>query len=137
MRFAFLGCAVAILAGCEGLPLATTLGVSGATGSTRASSLVFTVEPAGAVAGGTMAAVELAAENSSGTVDTSFTGTVNIAIGTNPVAGSLGGVTTITATAGLAVFNNLTITPAGNGYTLVATASGLAGATSSAFNVVP
>lgn len=138
MRFAFLGCAVvAILAGCEGLPIATALGVSGATGSTKASSLVFAVEPSGGVAGGTMPALEVSAENSSGTVDTSFSGTVSVGIGTNPGGGSLGGVTTITATKGLAVFNNLTISPAGTGYTLVATSSGLAGTTSSAFNILP
>ena len=138
MRFAFLGCAVvAILAACEGLPIATALGVSGATGSTRASSLMFAVEPSGAIAGSTMPALEVAAENSSGTVDTSFSGTVSVALGANPAGGSLGGVTTITATRGVALFNNLTISPAGNGYTLVAVSSGLAGATSSAFNIAP
>ena len=136
MRFAFLGCAtLALLAGCEGLPLATTLGVSTPTGSS--SSLAFTVEPSGAVAGGTLPAVEVAAENSSGTVDTSFTGTINIAIGTNPAAGSLGGITSVAAARGLAIFNSLIITPAGNGYTLVATSSGLASATSSTFNISP
>jgi hypothetical protein len=137
MRFAILGCAaLLVLAGCEGLPEVTTLGL-GTGGGTNGSALQFSVEPAGAAAGGTMPAVQVTALTTSGVTDTSFVGTVMIAIGTNPSAGSLGGITSVAAAAGVATFNNLTISKAGNGYTLVASSSGLTSATSSTFDITP
>lgn len=63
---------------------------------------------------------------------------VSLAIGTNPVGGSLstpGGVT-VTASNGIATFSGASLDNVGDGYTLVATASGLPAATSGAFNVV-
>jgi len=60
---------------------------------------------------------------------------VTMSIGTNPGGGSLAGTTTVTAANGTASFSDLKITKPGNGYTLVATCSGLGKATSWIFLV--
>jgi CSLREA domain-containing protein/uncharacterized repeat protein (TIGR01451 family) len=66
---------------------------------------------------------------------TTSTANVTIAIGTNPVGGTLSGTATVAAVAGVATFNGLSINTAGNGYTLAADSTGLTGATSAAFNI--
>src|SRR5439155_1302260 len=66
-----------------------------------------------------------------------FTGDVTIAIGTNPSSGTLSGTVTVAAVSGVATFSSLSINRAGTGYTLSASATGLAGAVSTAFNVTP
>ena len=58
-----------------------------------------------------------------------------MAIGINPSSGTLAGTLTVNAVAGVATFANLSINAAGSGYTLGASAPGLTGSTSSAFNV--
>ncbi len=58
-----------------------------------------------------------------------------MAIGTNPGGGTLSGRTAVAAVNGAAVFSDLGIDKPGNGYTLVANASGLTSATSRSFNV--
>jgi hypothetical protein len=62
---------------------------------------------------------------------------ITMAIGTNPGGGTLGGTLTQNAVNGVATFANLTIDKIGNGYTLVASNTGLANpsVTSSAFNI--
>lgn len=67
---------------------------------------------------------------------------ITIAIGTNPNNGVLGGVKTVTAVNGVATFDTLTISGLqpnegpGNGYTLVASGSGLVSATSGTFDIL-
>src|SRR5205823_13604645 len=70
-----------------------------------------------------------------GNVDTSFTASVTVAIGTNPVGGRLSGTTSVTPVNGVALFGDLSIDRAGTGYTLSATAPGATGATSASFDV--
>ena len=65
------------------------------------------------------------------------TTSVTLSIGPNSPAGTLAGTITVAATDGVAVFPNISIDKAGNGYTLSATAPNLSGATSSAFDVIP
>src|SRR5262249_38371057 len=60
---------------------------------------------------------------------------VTMAIGPNPGSGTLSGTNPVTASAGIATFSNLSINQLGNGYMLVASSGGLAGATSAAFNI--
>jgi hypothetical protein len=62
---------------------------------------------------------------------------VSLAIGANPAAGALTCTSgsTVTAASGVATFTGCSISAAGNGYTLVATASPLTAATSGAFNI--
>lgn len=103
-----------------------------------ASRLVFTVAPVVAAAGVPIApSVVVAARDSFGNVATSFSGSVTMVIGTNPVGDTLDGTTTVVAVAGVATFGNLTLDAVASGYTLVATSAGLAADTSGTFNVVP
>ena len=68
----------------------------------------------------------IAAEDSSGNIDTTQTGSVTVALGNNPSGGILAGTTNVQFSNGLASFTNLTLNEAGSGYTLLATSSGLA-----------
>ena len=100
-----------------------------------ATHLVFTVQPSNTTAGGTISpAVQVAAQDDAGVTVTSFGGSITIALGTNPAGGTLSGTKIVTAVNGVAAFSTLSIDNAGNGYTLVATATGLASATSAPFS---
>ncbi len=60
---------------------------------------------------------------------------MTVAIGTNPGGGTLSGARTVTAVAGVATFDDLSIDKVGTGYTLAASSAGMTGATSSTFTV--
>src|SRR3989441_5088109 len=93
-----------------------------------ATHLAFTVQPSVTTAGSAISPpVQVAAQDDAGNTDASFTGSITIAVGTNPSGGALSGTTTVTAVNGVAPFSDLSIDQAGNGYTLQATGSGLAG----------
>jgi hypothetical protein len=100
-----------------------------------ATQLVFTTQPTNTPAGSTITAVQVTARDGLGNTDTSFTGTVTVAIGTNPGSGTLSGTTSLAAVHGVATFSGLSIDKSGTGYTLTAASTGLSGATSSAFNI--
>ena len=101
-----------------------------------ATKLIFTQQPSNVAAGSSITpAVTVSVEDSLGNVVTTATNSVNIGIGTNAGSGTLSGTTPVTAAAGVATFSNLSINNVGTGYTLTASATGLTGATSSAFNV--
>jgi uncharacterized repeat protein (TIGR01451 family) len=120
----------------SGTATVTFLGTSGsAVASTR---LVFSVEPSDALVHAPIApSVEVRAVDDAGRIDTSFDRGVTITIGINPAGGSLSANTTVRAVRGVATFGDLAIDRPGSGYTLVATAVGLTGATSGAFSVLP
>ncbi|HTH63852.1 MAG TPA: hypothetical protein VL563_04150 [Gemmatimonadales bacterium] len=116
--------------------LSNTSGAFSITGGV-ATHLAFTVQPGATAAGVAIApAVKVSALDSLGNTATTFTGSVAIAIGANPGSGTLSGTTPISAVAGIATFTDLSIDQLGTGYTLVATSSGLTGATSGTFNIV-
>jgi hypothetical protein len=101
------------------------------------AQLVFSVEPTSVGAGSPITpAVVVAAQDAFGNPTPSFTASVTVAIGTNPSSATLGGTLSQTAIAGVATFSDLTINKVGNGYTLVASSTGLADAVSAAFNVI-
>jgi hypothetical protein len=101
-----------------------------------ATQLAFTTQPSNVTAGSAIGPpIVVTAVDSLGNPDLSFTGVVTIAIGSNPSGGLLGGTATTNAIAGVATFGTLSINKSGAGYTLVATAAGVTGATSTAFNV--
>ena len=101
-----------------------------------ASKLGFNVQPTGVTAGNSITpAVQVSVQDSLGNLVSSATNQITIAIGTNPSSGTLGGTAQVNAVAGVATFSTLNINKSGAGYTLSASASGLTGATSSAFNV--
>jgi len=62
--------------------------------------------------------------------------TVTVALGAHSGSGVLSGTTRVDAVGGVATFADLSIDQAGTGYTLSASATGLTGATSAAFDVV-
>ena len=100
--------------------------------------LVFTAQPSTATAGGTVTpAIQVTAQDASGNAVPAFTGDVTVAIGANPAGGSLFGATTLAAVGGVATFSDLSVDRSGSGYTLTAAATGLTGATSAPFAVVP
>ncbi len=102
-----------------------------------ATTLAFTVQPTNAAAGSAIApAVQVSIEDGQGNVVTTATNQITIAIGTNPASGTLSGTAQVNAVAGVATFSTLAINNLGTGYTLSASATGLTGATSGAFNVV-
>ncbi|HEY3279259.1 MAG TPA: hypothetical protein VGJ83_02005 [Gemmatimonadales bacterium] len=104
------------------------------------AKLAFSVQPVTTPAGqGISPAVRVAVQDAFGNTVTAFTGNVSVAVttGTGDPGATLGGATTVPASAGVATFTGLTLDKAASGYTLTAAASGLAGATSSAFSIVP
>ena len=102
-----------------------------------AAKLAFIGQPSNAVAGAANTpAVQVAIQDAQGTTVTTATTSITVAIGTNPARGTLSGTMTVAAISGVATFSTLSLNTAGIGYTLTASANGLTGATSSAFNVV-
>jgi hypothetical protein len=102
----------------------------------QATSLLFTVQPSNATAAASISpAIRVTAFDAQGNQATGFTGNVTLAIANNPGGGALSGITTVGAANGVAVFSGLSISLAGIGYTLQATAAGLVPATSVAFNI--
>src|SRR3989441_9787006 len=102
-----------------------------------ATTLVFSVQPTSSGAGAAITpAVQVTAQDASGNTATGFTGTVSMAIGTNPGSGTLSGTTTVAAVAGMATFNGLSVNKVGTGYTLQASAGALA-TTSTPFTITP
>src|SRR6267378_462217 len=129
-----VGSGYTLTASAVGLGAATSaaFAVTAAVGA----RLVFSTQPSNTTAGAAIApAVQLTALDASGNTATGFTGTVTVALGTNPGGGTLSGTFTVAAVSGVATFSNLSINLVGTGYTVVATAGGMMGATSAAFNV--
>jgi len=129
----------------SGYTLTTTAsGVAGATSapftisSGTPARLVFTVQPTTTTAGSVITSdVQVTVRDSLGNTVTSATTLITLAIGTNPSGATLSGTVSRSAANGVATFSDLAIAQASSGYTLVATASGLAGGTSAAFDVTP
>ncbi len=101
-----------------------------------ATRLVFSTQPGGAAQNQPLnpQPVVTAVDNA-GNRAYNFSGSVTVTIGTNPSSGTLAGTTMVNALNGVATFTNLSINNAGNGYTLVASASGLGSVTSNPFNI--
>ena len=131
-----VGTGYTLAASATGVAGATSTGFSITPGA--ATKLAFTVAPTATAAGASITpAVQVTAQDANGNTATGFSGSVTVAIGTNAGGGTLSGTTAITAAAGMANFSNLSIDKAGVGYTLSASATGLASATSTAFTITP
>jgi subtilisin family serine protease len=101
-----------------------------------ASKLTFGQQPSNTTAGAAInPSVAVRVEDASGTLITDSPASITLAIGTNPASGTLSGTLSVLSVNGLATFSNLSIDKAGTSYTLSATSSGLADATSTTFNV--
>jgi alpha-tubulin suppressor-like RCC1 family protein len=123
------------------LPAAVALLVAGCGGgsgptSPTAAKLAFSVQPSTTAAGHAITpAVQVAVQDAQGKTLTSASASITLAIGTNPVGGTLSGTAPVAAVNGVATFSNLSIDSPGSGYTLTAFAGGLNGMTSAAFTV--
>jgi protocatechuate 3,4-dioxygenase beta subunit len=102
-----------------------------------AAALGFSVQPSNANVGQPITpAVQVEVRDQFGNRVTGATNDVTVSLGTNPTGATLGGTTTVAASAGAASFSTLTVDRAGTGYTLAAQATGLTNAPpSSGFNV--
>ena len=103
-----------------------------------ASRLVFAAAPGTTPVGSAFAQQPvLRAEDSFGTLDTTFTGPITLAIlsGTGTSGAALNGTVTLAATGGVATFSRLAIDRVGTGYQLSAAAAGLPSVTSNAFDI--
>jgi hypothetical protein len=99
------------------------------------TQLVITSQPPDPVAVGGGFGLVVKAEDAAGDVATSYTGSVTVALASNPGGSTLGGMVTVPAVNGVATFSGLTLDQPGSGYTLQATSGGLAAATTNPFDV--
>jgi hypothetical protein len=121
--------ASAVLVACSG---------DGPGPDTTPTQLALAAVPATATAGVPLTpAVVVRALDAQGALATGFTGSVHVALATNPGGATLSGTATLNAVAGVATFPDLTLDRSGTGYTLTATTTGLTAATSGAITVAP
>jgi hypothetical protein len=141
---------VATFAGCKidkaanGYTLTATSGsLTSATSNTfnvtvgTAAKLAFTTQPGGGARNNAWATQPVVSvQDAGGNTVTTSTASVTLAIGTNAGGGSLSCTTNPkAAVSGVATFAGCSISKAGNGYTLNASATGLTAATSNTFNI--
>ncbi len=117
----------------NGLAVTTTLPAVQVL-SSSATTLVFTQDITGTPEAGQPLTVEVRALDTYGQVASTFSGTVSLTLNSAGNGATLGGTTSLNAVAGVAQFTGLSISHAGAGYTLQATASGLS-ATGAPFGV--
>jgi alpha-tubulin suppressor-like RCC1 family protein len=104
----------------------------------EAVALVFRVQPTDAVAGAAVApAVEVVLLDEHENAVTDAANAVTLGLADNPGGGTLGGTKTVSADAGVALFDDLWVDKAASGYTLVASAGDLPDVTSAAFAIAP
>jgi hypothetical protein len=124
---------------------ATDTVMSGLTATARdivvtpaaADHLAFVQQPTDTVAGAAISpAVTVQVLDRFGNLTTTSAG-VTVSLSGSPSGASLGGTRTQPAVGGVATFDDLSITRAGTGYRLTATAPGLSRITSAAFAVMP
>jgi hypothetical protein len=97
--------------------------------------LGFVVQPTNTPAGSIIVpGPKVAVQDVNGNTVGGITGTITIALGSNPAGGILSGTTTVNINAGTGSFANLSIDRAGT-YTLVATSTGYTSATSATFTI--
>jgi hypothetical protein len=102
-----------------------------------ASQLIITSGPPSTVTAGSSFGLTVTAEDRFGNVATQFAGGVAVALQSNPTGASLGGIVSLTASSGVAVFGGLALDTAANGYTIQGTSAGLSSATTGSFDVTP
>ena len=123
---------------------ALLLSTSGLVGATTGAitvipaapaTMVQTAAPPGDLTAGTVFGLTVEFDDAYGN-QTTFSGNVAVAIASGPAGGTLGGETTVIASAGAATFARLTLTEEGS-YTLHVSSGGLPALTTSAIAVTP
>src|SRR5262249_5798331 len=119
----------------NGLSGATTSAISVTAAS--ASQLAVTTEPPAGVTAGSGFGLTIKAEDHFGNVDTNYSGgvTLTLVLASNTTGTTLDGVTTVTASGGVATFSDLTLNKAASGITLQASGGGLNRTTTSPITV--
>ena len=98
---------------------------------------VVTQQPPASLIAGTSFGLTVQAEDSSGNLNSSFNGTVTVALASDPSDATLGGTLTATASNGVATFYGLTLNTAASGYKLQVSSNGVDSATTNAITVTP
>jgi len=102
------------------------------------AKLGFVVQPSNVAAGaGISPAIQVAVQDAGGVTATTSTASVTLAFETNAGVGTLSGVVTVAAVAGVATFPGININRVGTGYRLNATSGTLTKGVSALFNVTP
>ena len=138
----FSGCSVDLV-GTAYTISATASGLGGATSAAfditagSPARLMFTLQPSGGTGGSAWAVQPVIAVRDAGGNPTGATVPVTLSLGANPGSGSLVCTTGLVRTTvnGTVAFGGCEIDRAASGYTILATASGLTAATSSAFAI--
>ena len=99
--------------------------------------LVVMQQPPSSLAAGTPFGLTVDAEDNWGNIETSFNGTVIVALANNPGGATIGGTLTATATNGVATVSGVTLTTAASGYTLLVSSSGLSETVTTTITVTP
>jgi hypothetical protein len=124
-----------ITATSSGLSAATTTAI--AVVPTSPAKLVVTIPPPTSLTAGAGFGLAIAAEDSYGNLTANLTGVVTLALANDPTGATLVGPLTTTATGGVANFPAaLTLDTAGTGYTIQASAAGLAPVTTAPITVI-
>jgi hypothetical protein len=129
-----------MLAGCSGGGSSSGTGSNPGSGNPAGATpanLTISGPPAVSYLGVPLApALTVSIKDQNGNIVTGATGTVTLALGTNPTSATLSGSLVATPVNGVATFSNLTLDFPGVGYTLTATYAGIPTATSAAFTVL-
>ncbi len=126
-----------LVARAQGLESATSQPFTVVAAQVVPHDLAFTQQPGELEAGGTFSpSVRVAVRDAAGNpVPASLP--VTLALGANPAGATLSGTLTAHTAEGVAVFPELSLDKAGEGYTLIASAQGVAPVISGAFRVKP
>jgi streptogramin lyase len=101
-----------------------------------ASQVAFTQEPQSSVIAGSPFGLQATIEDAYGNIETGDSDTVSLALAGGPTGASLGGATSVAASAGVASFAGLVLTEAGAGYA-IQISSGAVSGTTTPITVVP
>jgi len=100
------------------------------------AQLDFVVQPNGAATGQSLGPVEVHVEDAHGNLVTMDSNSrLTLTIGNNPGGGTLSGTTHLVVSGGRAIFNSLSLSRPGTGYTLAASTVGSPSVTSASFNI--
>ena len=111
----------------------TSNGISVTPGT--ATQLLIMTQPPSTVTAGSNFGFAVTTEDLFGNIATGYSGSVTVALKSNPGGSTLGGTTTATVTGGVATFSGLTLNNVDPGYTLQTTSGTLTSATSNAISV--
>ena len=115
---------------------AVVLALAGSSlGPTAVLHLAYTTQPQSVLLGATLPSVRACVYNADNVVQLGHAANLTIALENNPSGATLGGTLTQAPVSGCATWNNLTVSAAGNGYTLQVTSSGVTEADSTPFNI--